>query len=69
MLLIDHLLYRTSVFGVRWNGNQTGRDVFKIGHVTNMAEPNIVLEEENALQPQTIEERQKRKLKVSMWKS
>lgn len=45
MLLMDHLLYRTSVFGRTWNGNLDGKEVFQIGPVTNMKNPEIELDE------------------------
>lgn len=55
MLLMDHLLYRTSVFGRKWNGDKSGKDVFKIGPVTNMSPPEIVLEEKASENPAKVD--------------
>jgi len=41
MLLIDHLLYRTQVYGR--DVDYKKKDVFRIGPVTNMSAPKILI--------------------------
>mgnify|MGYP000131449806 CR=1 FL=1 len=64
MLLMDHLLYRTSVFGRRWNEGITGNDVFQIGPVLNMAPPEVEIEDKPSEGEHKNQRANRRKMKL-----